>query len=78
MDTVKAVLKRLFAWGLAVLTTTGFAVIFQSQNIIARLNGLGGNIGFSERLSVTFFDLTHLGSLYGCLLYTSPSPRDRG
>ena len=68
MDTVKAVLKRLFAWGLAVLTTTGFAVIFQSQNIIARLNDLGGNIGFSERLSVTFFDLTHLGSLYGIFI----------
>ena len=68
MDTVNAVLKRLFAWGLAVLTTTVFAVIFQSQNIIARLNGLGGNIGFSERLSVTFFDLTHLGSLYGIFI----------
>lgn len=68
MDTVKAVLKRLFAWGLAVLTTTAFAVIFQSQNIIARLNGLGGNIGLSERLSVTFFDLTHLGSLYGIFI----------
>ena len=68
MDTVKAVLKRLFAWGLAVLTTTGFAVIFQSQNIIARLNGLGGNIGFSDRLSVTFYDLTHLGSLYAIFI----------
>ena len=68
MDIVKAVLKRLFAWGLAVLTTTGFAVIFQSQNLIARLNDLGGNIGFSERLSVTFFDLTHLGSLYGIFI----------
>ena len=68
MDIVKAVLKRLFAWGLAVLTTTAFAVIFQSQNLIARLNDLGGNIGFSERLSVTFFDLTHLGSLYGIFI----------
>lgn len=68
MDIVKAIFKRLFAWALAVLTTTTLAVTFQSQNIISRLNSLGGDIGLRDRLSHTFYDLIHLGSLYGVFI----------
>jgi hypothetical protein len=43
-------------------------VTFQSQNIIARLGDLGADIGFGERLSMTAYDITHLGSLYGIFI----------
>ncbi len=68
MDIVKAVLKRVLAWVLAVLTTTALAVIFQSQNIVSRLNDIGGNVRFSDRLSITSYDLVHLGSAYGIFI----------
>jgi len=49
--------KIIIAWLVAVLVTLFLAVIFQTQNVIARLNALGGEIGFGDRLSMTFYDL---------------------
>ena len=53
---------------MAVVTTICLAIIFQTQNVVSRLNGLGGEIGLSERLSMTGYDLIHLGSLYGIFI----------
>ena len=65
---MKKFIRLIAAWLMAVLVTLCLAVIFQTQNVIARLNALGGEIGFGDRLSMTFYDLQHLGSLYGIFL----------
>ncbi|MGB3455476.1 MAG: hypothetical protein WBG08_05145 [Litorimonas sp.] len=62
--SLMAVLKFLGVWGVAALLTTGLAVIFQSQNLMSRLNGLGAEIGLGDRLSMTLYDLMHFGSVY--------------
>jgi hypothetical protein len=62
------IIKRIGGWGAAVITTIVLAIIFQTQNVLARLNEIGANIGLPERLSMTFYDLQHLGSLYGIFI----------
>ena len=62
------ILKRVPAWLAAVLAVAVFGVIFQTQNIIARLGNLGADVGFGERLSMTVYDISHLGSLYGIFI----------
>lgn len=57
-------LRVAIGWIFAVVTTMIFAVICQTQNLIARLGGIGGDVGMGERLSMTVFDITHLGTLY--------------
>jgi len=60
--------KRIGGWGLAVITTIILAIIFQSQNVISRLNNIGAEVALPERLSMTAYDLQHLGSLYGLFI----------
>ena len=56
------------AWVMAVLTTVIFAVIFQTQNVVTRLDGIGADVGLWDRLTMTGYDLIHLGSLYGAFI----------
>lgn len=60
--------KRLGAWLAAVLVTVILGVIFQTQNIISRLGNMGADISVGERLYMTAYDITHLGSLYGIFI----------
>ena len=62
------ILKRIPAWLAAVITVVILGVTFQTQNVISRLSNLGTDIGFGERLSMTGYDITHLGSLYGIFI----------
>jgi len=64
----KALKSNILAWLIAVLVTVSLAVIFQTQNVIARLNAIGGEIGFSDRLSMTVSDLLHLGLRYAIFI----------
>lgn len=57
-------LRFLIGWLLGAVTTTAVGVALQTQNVIARLNDIGANIGFGQRLSMTAYDLVYLGSLY--------------
>lgn len=72
MDRFLKILRRLpiliAAWLLAVLTTVIFGVALQTQNVIARLGGIGADISLGERLSMTGYDIVHLGSLYGIFI----------
>ena len=68
MNFIKSKKHYIFAWAVAVLVTTILAVFFQTQNIIARLNKLGGDIQLSDRLSMTLYDMFHLGSAYGIFI----------
>jgi len=62
------ILKRIGAWLAAVISVVLLGVIFQTQNIIARLGNLGANVGFGERVSMTIYDITRLGTLYGAFI----------
>ena len=62
------VLKRIGSWLAAVIIAVILGVTLQTQNIIARLGNLGADIGLSERLSMTAYDIVHLGSLYGIFI----------
>ncbi len=54
----------LFPLCVAVLITTMLGMVFSTQKVISALNELGGEIGFSDRLSMTAYDLKYFGSLY--------------
>lgn len=61
---MKTFLKFLLGWVLGLISTTALGVLFQTQNVIARLKSLGADINLSDRLSMSVYDLIHLGSLY--------------
>lgn len=62
------IIKRIGAWLVAILTVVCLGVIFQTQNVISRLGKLGADVNFGERLSMTAYDVSHLGSLYGIFI----------
>ena len=57
----KTFLMPLFA---SIIVTTIIGMFFSTQRVISQLNGIGGNVSFGERVSMTFFDLHHFGSLF--------------
>ena len=62
-------IPRLFlAWILATLTTIAIGVFFQTQNVISKLGDIGADVSLGERLSMTGYDIQHLGSLYGIFI----------
>lgn len=65
---MRRVLKIMAAWVLAVLATVLVGVVFQTQNVIARLNDIGASVSLTDRLSMTSYDIIHLGSLYGAFI----------
>jgi len=60
----RVVLRFMFFWLSAALVTTALGVLLQTQNVIARLNDIGADVGIGQRLSMTAYDLVYLGSLY--------------
>lgn len=65
---MKQIFKYVVSWFAAVVTTTVLAVILQTQNVLARLVGVGANVTIGERLSMTAYDVLHLGGLYGAFI----------
>lgn len=61
---MNGIFKRIGSWLAAVITTVVLGVFLQTQNVLARLENIGADIGFAERLSMSFYDLRYLGSLY--------------
>lgn len=62
------VLKSIGGWVFAVLTTAIVGVALQTQNVISRLGEIGADVSLGERLSMTGYDIAHLGSLYGIFI----------
>lgn len=58
------IIKRIGGWLAAVLTTVILGVCLQTQNVLARLENIGADVGFADRVSMTFYDIFRLGSLY--------------
>lgn len=52
----------------AVIATLVTGVVFQTQRVIAMMKTVGGDVSFTDRLSMTAYDLQHLGSLYGVFI----------
>lgn len=61
-------LKNVLAWIFAVVTTVILGVVFQTQNVIARLGDIGADVSLGERLVMTGYDISHLGTLYGVFI----------
>ncbi len=65
---MNGIIKRIGGWLAAALLTVVLGVMFQSQNVIARLNNIGADIGFSDRLSMTGYDIFYLGKPYALFI----------
>lgn len=68
---MRGFIKRVIAWVLAIITTVVLGVALQTQNVLARLGGIGADISAAERLSMTAYDILHLGSLYA--IFVTPA-----
>jgi hypothetical protein len=68
LNWILRTLKYAGLWIITALVTTLLAVSLQTQNVISRLGDIGADIGFLERLSMTFYDILHLGSVYGIFI----------
>ena len=60
--------KPVLAWILGVMATVVLGVGFQTQNVISKLNAVGAEVSLGDRLSMTAYDIFHLGSLYGIFI----------
>lgn len=65
---MKRFFKYVVSWLAAVITTGVLGVVLQTQNVISRLDGIGADINLGERLSMTAYDVIHLGGLYGIFI----------
>ncbi len=66
---MNGIFKRIGGWLAAALTTVVVGIFLQTQNVLARLEGVGADVGFTERLSMTAYDVIYLGQPY--LLFVS-------
>lgn len=61
---LRHVARFILAWLGGAITATLLGVIFQTQNGLARLSGIGADVSVSDRLSMTAYDVIYLGQLY--------------
>ena len=61
---MKTFLKFLLGWVLGAVSTTALGVLLQTQNVLARQKAIGAEFSFGDRISMSLYDLMHLGSLY--------------
>ena len=61
---IRAVSRFVPSWLAGAIATTVLAVLLQTQAVIARLNGIGADIGLGERLAMSGYDVFRLGSFY--------------
>jgi len=61
---MNGIFKRIGGWVAAALSTVFLGITFQTQNVLGRLDNIGADISFGDRLSMTIYDIQHLGSLY--------------
>ena len=61
---MNGIIKRIGGWLAAALTTVIIGVAFQTQNVLARLNGIGADVGLADRISMTGYDIFYLGKPY--------------
>ena len=57
--------RAILAWIAAVLTTAVLGSIFQTQNVLARLSGVGADISVVDRIGMTGYDLFYFAKVLG-------------
>lgn len=62
---MKAFFRYIWAWVVSVIVCVIVASFISTQRVIGGLIDVGGDVSLSERLSMTFYDVTHFGTLYG-------------
>jgi len=65
---MKNISRWIMGWLIAVMITVVLAVVLQTQIVIAMLPETSPAVGIHERLSMTGYDLRHLGTLYGLFI----------
>lgn len=65
---MKTALRYLFALVVSTIVCAGLGSIISTQRVIGGLSGAGAPVGFSDRISMTLFDLYHFGTLYGMFI----------
>ena len=55
-------------WLVAVIVGTVLASFISTQRVVSALNDVGGSVGFGDRVSMTGYDVTHFGTLYGVFI----------
>ena len=61
---MNGIFKRIGGWLAAAVTAVIFGVIFQTQNVLARLKDIGADVSVADRISMTGQDIFYLGQLY--------------
>ncbi|MBX3491360.1 MAG: hypothetical protein KF899_00205 [Parvibaculum sp.] len=62
------VLRVVLAFVLAVVVATVLGAVAHTQFVLARLSGLGVDISFGERLSMTLHDIAGMAPLFGAIV----------
>ncbi len=65
---MRKLFKNLSAWLASAIITTVLASVFSTHSVIANLAEMGAKPDLSERLSMTLYDITHMGGLYGIFI----------
>ena len=61
---MNGIIKCIGGWVAAAFSTVLLGITFQTQNVLSRLGDIGADVSLSERISMTVYDIQHLGSLY--------------
>lgn len=69
MQKLKGLAKWLGYLIASVVFTTVFATLIQTQRVINSLDDIGTQIPLSKRLTMSIYDVTHLGTLYGIFIF---------
>jgi len=69
MKTLIWILKRLFVLLISVIGTVFLASVISTNRIINSLNEIGSSSNLGDRISMSFYDFIHFGSLYGIFVF---------
>lgn len=68
MQKLKWLGKRLGYLITSVIFTAIFATLIQTQRVISSLDKIGTQIPLSKRISMSIYDVSHLGTLYAIFI----------
>jgi len=69
MKTFIWTLKRILILFVSVISTVIVASTISSNRVINSLGAIGAETSFGERLSMSVYDVTHFGTLYGIFIF---------
>lgn len=69
MQKLKGLGKRLAYLIISVTFTAIFATLIQTQRVIGLLDNIGANISLNKRVSMSVYDVSHLGTLYAIFIF---------